>query len=103
MIDWTLITEDQWRTTSDKQLAATLGCTRANVGAARKRYSSHPSPSGHGGTRDGAGRKQSGDDDQLTSVTVNLTKGQKRSLMEKHKAAGMNWNAWALSRLEGSD
>ncbi len=39
-------------------------------------------------------------DGEMTTVVVNLTKGEKRRLMIAHKAARQTWNKWALAALE---
>lgn len=99
MPDWEKISAAEWRTMSDTNLAARLGCTPAAVSAARARLGKPASPAGHGGARDGAGRKLEGSDSEGTTAVINLTKGEKRLLMLAHKAAAMTWNDWARTVL----
>ncbi|MBL9115494.1 MAG: hypothetical protein JNJ83_10860 [Verrucomicrobiaceae bacterium] len=99
MTDWSQITAAQWRKLTDRELAEIHGVTPAAVGAARARHNAPPSPAGHGGARPGSGIKLVGDDDEPTTMTLQLTKGQKRKLMQAHKTAGATLNEWAVKKL----
>ncbi len=80
---------------SDTELAKELGTTRQNVSAARKRYNQAPSPSGHGGCRNFAGRS-SVKTIRVSGVPVDLVK----KIRQDHGRRRMSFEAWMIEAME---
>lgn len=99
MTDWTTITDQDWSSLNDGQLATHLGCTRQNVSAARKRLKKPPSPEQRGGDRKSAAAR---DPKSPTTFVIDTTHAHKVRWLQAAREDGKKPDEWAAAMLDAA-